>query len=828
MRIVFSFLILVSFLMTSRLVFTQTFIFAQLNGNPNLNTTGWNLTGNAFVGDTGGDADSNPNEIILTNAFGNQSGGVFYGTPINPFICSKWTVEFDYRIWGGSAADGLAFCFLDVPPSGFVSGGGVGIPGTANGLKVILDTWDNGCGVNPELQIFSGIGYNECIAGIVKVTNASNNLNFVRSNTYQPVKITYINGAVTLSINNTQYLTANFPINFSGYMGFTASTGGSTDQHSIRNVMIYTDQASSNAGSDVAFCAGQNAQIGTVNNPANVYSWSPTTGLSATNISNPTVTLTNNGNTPVTQVYTVTTSLASSPGVCPTTDQVNVTVYPNLTISMSASICAGEQYSFNGQSLTTAGIYTANLISLQGCDSIVNLNLSVNPTVNVTIDTAICQGTSFSISGQSLINSGQYHFTFQTASGCDSSVTVNLTVNPLPLPICNPVTICETDTAVLTPSGALVYSWSPQLGNVDSQGILAVTLDATTAFTLSGTDNNNCTNSILVTVTVNPLPNIQLLSNQPDYCFGESIVLQATGGVTYNWTQFIGNGAQQNIVAVSNSIFYVSGTDANNCSNSDTLVISVNPNPILQVTPNQEICSGGIAQINVSGALNYFWQPQGSGTSNQFSPSSTTPYTIVGIDVNGCESSISTSIIVFPNPIAELEAQPSITTSDSPEITFMNYCSGATHYFLDYGDGSFSEEQLPSVFNHTYPYTEGNYQVELMVENEFGCKDSSMLYIQVKGDEIFYIPNTFTPDGDEHNNIFIPVFTNGFDPANFQLEIYNRWGELIFQSLNSNKGWNGFYNGKLSPVGTYVWKVIYKNPDLDDYKVVTGHVNLIR
>ena len=806
----------------------QTFVFAQLNGSPNINTAGWNLTGNAYVGDTGGDVDASPNELILTNASGNQSGGVFYGTPINPLICSKWTVEFDYRIWGGSAADGLAFCFLDVPPSGFVSGGGVGIPGSANGLKIILDTWDNGCGTNPEIQIFSGVGYNECISGIVKLTNTGGSLNFIRNNNYQPVKITYINGAVTVFINNTQYLTANFPINFSGYMGFTASTGGATDQHSVRNVVIYTDQATSNAGNDVSFCTGQNAQIGTVNNPANVYSWSPATGLSATNISNPTVSLTNNGNTPVTQVYTVTTSLASSPGVCPTTDQVNVTIYPQFNSTLNVPICEGDSYLFNGQNLTSAGTYQANLLSVNGCDSIVNLNLTINPTVSATIDTAICQGTSFSIGGQNLINTGQYNFTFQTASGCDSSVTVNLMVNPLPLPTCNSATICETDTAVLTPSGALVYSWSPQLGNVDSQGILTVPLDATTAFTLTGTDNNNCTNSILVTVTVNPLPNIQLLSIQPDYCFGESIVLQATGGVTYNWTQFIGNGAQQNIVAVSNSIFYVSGTDANNCSNSDTLAISVNPNPILQVTPNQEICSGGIAQINVSGALNYFWQPQGSGASNQFSPSSTTQYTIVGIDANGCESSISTSIIVYPNPIAELEAQPSITTSDSPEITFINYCSGAILYFMDYGDGSMSEEQLPSVFNHTYPYTEGNYQVELMVENEFGCRDSTLLYIQVKGDEIFYIPNTFTPDGDEHNNIFIPVFTNGFDPANFQLEIYNQWGELIFQTLNSIKGWDGFYNGKLSPVGTYVWKVIYKNPDLDDYKMVTGHVNLIR
>ena len=118
---------------------SQTYVFAELNGSPNLNTNGWNLNGNAFVGDTPGDTDNFLDELILTNAWNTQSGGVFYSTPIDPSICSNWTVEFEYRIWGGSAADGIAFSFLDVPPTGFVSGGGCGIPGSANGLKVVLD-----------------------------------------------------------------------------------------------------------------------------------------------------------------------------------------------------------------------------------------------------------------------------------------------------------------------------------------------------------------------------------------------------------------------------------------------------------------------------------------------------------------------------------------------------------------------------------------------------------------------------------------------------------------------------------------------------------------
>lgn len=142
------------------------------------------------------------------------------------------------------------------------------------------------------------------------------------------------------------------------------------------------------------------------------------------------------------------------------------------------------------------------------------------------------------------------------------------------------------------------------------------------------------------------------------------------------------------------------------------------------------------------------------------------------------------------------------------------------------GDGTTLDDFGPDL-QYTYPYSEGNYEVFLNVVNQFGCNDSTTIYIQITGDEIFYVPNTFTPDGDEFNNVFRPIFTNGFDPANFQLAIYNRWGELIFQSLNAEKGWDGYYGDRLCPVGTYTWKITYKNPENDAFKVVTGHLNLI-
>jgi hypothetical protein len=104
----------------------QTLVFAELVGSPNMNTSGWNLTGAAFTGDTGGDANVDPDELILTNNIGNSSGAIFYSQSIDLGTCYQWNVQFDFRMFDGSSADGIAFCFLDVPPTGFVSGGGVG------------------------------------------------------------------------------------------------------------------------------------------------------------------------------------------------------------------------------------------------------------------------------------------------------------------------------------------------------------------------------------------------------------------------------------------------------------------------------------------------------------------------------------------------------------------------------------------------------------------------------------------------------------------------------------------------------------------------------
>ena len=776
----FKIILFLFFVLISKIEYAQSFVFGQLTGSPVLNTQGWNLNGNAYVGDTPGDVDNFNDELILTNAIGTQSGGVFFAQPLNLGLCSNWIVDFDYRIWGGNAADGLAFCFLQVPPVGFINGGGIGIPGTANGLKVVLDTWDNGCGANPELQIYNGVGYGECYAGIVKLTNTGGILNFIRGNTYRSVRIIYNNGAISLLINNILYLTANFPINFNGYMGFTAGTGGYNDQHSIRNVIIYTAQATSNAGLDVQTCPNDNVSIGVANNPAFSYSWSPAIGLSNANVSNPTVNIPNNTNLPITQTYTVSTTLTTSPGVCPTTDQVVVTVNPSFISNLTETICDGSTYFFNGTPINSSGNYIDSLTTYSGCDSVVTLDIvfSNNPTVT-SPDLQICLG----------------------------------------------------DSTLLIPSGATSYTWSPTVNFVDNLGQMWVNPTVTSNYVLQGTNLEGCIDLDTVIVVVNPLPNIQLIVSDNSVCFGSPVQFNASGGDSYSWTgqdlnMYIGDN--QLINPLNSGMYVVIGTSVSGCTSSDSTFILVNPIPSISAIPeSSEICFGEYVSFQILGADFYQWSNGQSSTIYTYQPLISESLTIIGTTTFGCTDTTQVAVIVHPNPIADFILDRNLLTSDDPTITISNLSSGNLVNLWDFGDGNQLVNNLNSI-EYFYPFSEGDYLIKLTVSSIDGCMDSTEQLIQIKGDVIYYVPNCFTPDGDEFNNLFLPIFTSGFDPMNYELTIYNRWGEIVFVSENHLTAWNGSYNNLICPDGIYSYIIKYKIPDLDLFKYISGQINLIR
>jgi gliding motility-associated-like protein len=111
-----------------------------------------------------------------------------------------------------------------------------------------------------------------------------------------------------------------------------------------------------------------------------------------------------------------------------------------------------------------------------------------------------------------------------------------------------------------------------------------------------------------------------------------------------------------------------------------------------------------------------------------------------------------------------------------------------------------------------------------------GCIDSTSVAIAPQQGGIYYIPNSFTPDGDLYNQVFKPFFTAGFDIYQYNMQIYNRWGEIIFETNNLDFGWDGSYGleGTDALPGSYTYKINIKVPDNDDRVIITGHVNLIR
>jgi gliding motility-associated-like protein len=116
-----------------------------------------------------------------------------------------------------------------------------------------------------------------------------------------------------------------------------------------------------------------------------------------------------------------------------------------------------------------------------------------------------------------------------------------------------------------------------------------------------------------------------------------------------------------------------------------------------------------------------------------------------------------------------------------------------------------------------------------MATSDHGCIDTAMATVYVEEDLIYYVPNTFTPDGDGNNEVFRPVITSGMDPNYYHFYIYNRWGEAVFESQDIEDGWDGTVHGLVAQDGTYTWKIEFKSTvkrRVDN--VVTGHVNILK
>jgi gliding motility-associated-like protein len=182
-------------------------------------------------------------------------------------------------------------------------------------------------------------------------------------------------------------------------------------------------------------------------------------------------------------------------------------------------------------------------------------------------------------------------------------------------------------------------------------------------------------------------------------------------------------------------------------------------------------------------------------------------------------------VTIHPSPTSKFTVDPKLTDICNAEITFTDQSIGATEIFYWFDDSTFYMTNAEKIQPYNYK-TSGWHRPKQIATNEFGCKDTSYqeLYIEPF---VIYIPNTFTPDGDEFNNEFNPVFA--LEVYDWDLKIYNRWGELIYETNDPKFGWDGSYGGKLVQEGTYGYVLKYVSCEKpDSWQMITGHVNRLK
>jgi gliding motility-associated-like protein len=550
----------------------------------------------------------------------------------------------------------------------------------------------------------------------------------------------------------------------------------------------------------------------------------------------------------VQDVVTGCSQAVSAPG---NTAVVTVNPLPAATTSGTATVCqnASDQgVTFTGTD--PAGQYT--------------FTYTVNGGPNQIISTI--PGSNSVTIYQSTATPGTYVYNlinvaFQ-GSGCNQAVNLTETVIVRQLPTASisvPDEACFNDpvspTVVFTGSnGDTPYTFTYNINGSPSQTVVSSGTSYTIQVPTNAVGNFNYTltnvqegslygcqqiQNLSTLITIHALPNVTA-GNDFTVCAGDQIILTGGGAVSYQWDNNVQNGVP--FTSNDTTTYTVTGTDINGCRNTDQVTVNVVPIPQMNFTgTNLSGCAPVVpilTNYSTGNLTNCTWYIgngqilQGCGVvSTQFNDPGCFDVTLVVSTPEGCSNTMTRTdyVCVDSNPIADFYPNPADLSTYQWESEMVNESTGATQYIWDFGDGSpLNHEVSPT---HEFPNEGGAvYTITLVAVTDAGCVDTAFATVNIKDELIFYVPNTFTPDGDAFNETFKPVFTAGYDPYNYSLYIYNRWGEMVFESHDANVGWNGRYgvNGNICQDGAYTWKIEIKRKSNDERKMYVGHVNIIR
>lgn len=620
------------------------------------------------------------------------------------------------------------------------------------------------------------------------------------------------------------------------YIKATAA-GGCTD---IQPVIVTINSSQlSDAGADITLCTGDTGTIGSLDVPGTTYVWSPTTGLSSSGSSNPSITLTNSGSSPVTAIYVVTTTAAG----CSSNDTVNVTVNPLATASAGSpqTICSGSDAVLtavvggaatsgswsggNGAYLPSSTalntVYSPALSEINAgsvtlilttddppgsCLAVTSaITITINPevTVNAGLDDTICVGSSVVLSG--VTGGGATSGTWSGGGG--TYMPDNNTAN-----------------AVYTPGAGEI-----EAGTVS----LFYTTDDPPGPCPSLNDN------VIITLKPSPTSNAGV---EQFVCEGSDVTLAGTigGSATIGtWSggtgTFYPDNTSLNATYIpsaaeyeADSVLLILTTDnpiGLPCDiSSSVVIIYFYKNPVVNFTvddadgcPVHCVNYADLTSVDAGDAIESWIWNFGDNSIDSTSLNPSHCYTQTGLfdvtltvsSINNCSGTLTIPqmIQVFSFPEAGFNMTPNPATLMDPVVTLSDQSSADVNYwFWSFGDGDTLTLNTPNTI-HSYPNdSTGIYYTTLIVKNPSGCSDTVIHEIIIGPEFSFFIPNAFSPNNDGINDNFKG---DGIGIAKYELMIFDRWGNLVFYSEDLNKAWDGKANRgtEVAQQDVYIWKV---------------------
>lgn len=545
--------------------------------------------------------------------------------------------------------------------------------------------------------------------------------------------------------------------------------------------------------------------------------------------------------------YTPSTGLSydwAGPGITPPVSTASISTTQGGTYTLTATAANGctatAQYQVDDESALPA-------VSIQGgtltCSGPLTMSTTVTPPTGTYTYTWTGPGIVGGANSSTVaVNAaGAYDVTITNAFGCTAMDTYTVASNSnIPTASSVSATItCSNPTATLSPvyspSSGLTYSWTPVgVGTISGSATNpSVVVSQAGVYQVTMTNTvTNCQSSNTYTVSNDTqAPSVSTVATQTVTCANPVVTISPTytpsAGISYSWS---GPGITPPVTTASISTsqagtYTVTATAANGCTATAQYSVVVNATPITAVAQGTVLpCNLSPASIGVTttpaGTYTYSWSGPGivSGGSSA-TPTVGAPgnYTVIVTAANGCSTTATANVT---SQAVTAGFTPTSASGIAPfAVSFTNQSQGASSYQWTFGDGNTSTASDPS---NTYQST-GTYTVQMVASNGT-CSDTAYGVITVDATSMISIPNVFTPNGDNVNDLFM-ITTQGI--KDLELNIFNRWGEKLYSASGVNAAWNGTQSGKAVSEGTYFYIVTATGNDGKTYEK-QGYLSLFR